>query len=159
MQTKYHNTAGCYLVRKIERQNSQDVSKNYEIILIFKDWAKDNQAWVPPKGHVEKGESLESAAIRETREETGYKNMRIIAPIETLHIKYEWDDGFLHDKKIHYFLAELLDEEKVEKHLSERESSSQRDEKWFTLKEALNKLGFDDERELLEKVIKMLEDI
>ncbi|MBD3280518.1 NUDIX domain-containing protein [Candidatus Dojkabacteria bacterium] len=88
MKVKQHNTAGCYLIR-----NNDGV---WEIVLVYKKWAEDNQGWVPPKGHVEEGESLEAAAIRETTEETGYKNIKIVKPLETLEIKYLWDDGYLH---------------------------------------------------------------
>lgn len=31
-----------------------------------------NKSWMPPKGHVELGESIEQAAIRETEEEIGW---------------------------------------------------------------------------------------
>lgn len=78
MEVKIHNTAGCYLVRQTKGV--------WEIILIYKKWAEDNQGWAPPKGHVEEGETLEQAAIRETTEETGYKNMKILQPLETLHL-------------------------------------------------------------------------
>jgi 8-oxo-dGTP pyrophosphatase MutT (NUDIX family) len=33
---------------------------------------KDEDVWTFPKGHIEKGESAEEAALREVREETGY---------------------------------------------------------------------------------------
>ena len=37
-----------------------------------------NNKWGIPKGLVEKGESIENAAMREVREETGLKNVKII---------------------------------------------------------------------------------
>jgi len=34
--------------------------------------------WAFPKGHIEKGENSEAAALRETTEETGMKNLKVI---------------------------------------------------------------------------------
>lgn len=148
MEVKVHNTAGCYLVR----QNNNV----WEIILIYKKWAEDNQGWVPPKGHVEKGETLNEAAIRETVEETGYKNLQILQPLETLHIEYPWDDGFIHKKNIHYFLAELTNDERIDLNQSKQEKASTVKVEWLTISQAEKDLKFDDEREILRKVSKIL---
>lgn len=145
MQIKKHNTAGCFLIR-----NSKGVRG---ILLIYKKWAEDNQGWVPPKGHVEEGETLEQAAIRETTEETGYKNMRIIRPLATKYIEYPWDDEFLHKKTIRYFLAELIDDEKIELKQSQQEEDSTIEIRWHTLEDAMRKLKFDDERGILKNII------
>lgn len=39
--------------------------------------------WDLPKGHVEKGESHEEAALREVAEETGLRQMRLLGPLTT----------------------------------------------------------------------------
>ena len=148
MKIKKHNTAGCFLVRKKRR--------SWEILLIYKKWAEDNQGWIPPKGHVEKGEAPEEAAKRETREETGYTNFEIIKHLETLHIEYSWSDGYLHQKSIDYFLAKLLNNRKRELKQSKQERNSTVKIKWLSLKDAEKKLLFDDERQILKKVIKLL---
>lgn len=149
-KTKKHNTAGCYLVRNNKNK--------WEIILIYKKWAEANQGWVPPKGHVEEGESLEDTAIRETAEETGYKNMKIIKKLETLHLQYPWDDGFMHKKDIHYFLALLQDDKKDSLKQTKQEESATVKVEWMTLEEAEKNLLFDDEREILKKTIEYLKD-
>ncbi len=149
MLTKHHRTAGCYLVRK--------VNNNWEIILIYKKWAEDNQGWVPPKGHIETGEDAKDTAIRETTEETGYKNMKIIEALEPRYIEYPWDDGFLHKKIIHYFLAILENDERNELKLSEQETNSTVKVEWMSLDEAEKNLMFDDERELLRNVRNILD--
>lgn len=143
---KHHNTAGCFLVRAR--------TDGWEICLIYRIWPNDHQGWVPPKGHVESGETLEDTAIRETIEETGYINIKIIKPLQTLHIQYPWDDGFIHKKDIHYFLAELVDDEHKELALSDSEKESQTKVEWMSLKDAEKKLLFDDEREILKEVIR-----
>jgi len=158
MKVKKHNTAGCYLVRKNKGPSALLGTSKWEIILIYKKWAEDNQGWVPPKGHVEKGESLEDAAKRETTEETGYKNMEIIDTLETLHLKYPWDDGFMHKKDIHYFLAKLIDDEREELKQSEQEESATVKVEWMSLEKAEKELLFDDEREILRKAMKLLVD-
>lgn len=144
MHIKHHITAGCYLVRK--------VNETWEIVLLYKKWSDDNQGWNPPKGHVEEGESLAKAAIRETTEETGYRNMKIIEKLEPRYIEYPWNDGLLHKKWIHYFLAILENEERKELKLSEQETSSTVKVEWMSLDEAEKNLMFDDEKELLRTV-------
>jgi len=148
MKIKEHNTAGCYLVRKNKG--------TWEIILIYKRWSEDNQGWLPPKGHVEEGETLEEAAIRETIEETGYKNFEVIQPLETLHIEYPWDDGFIHRKSIHYFLAKLINDEREELKQSKQEKEATVKVEWLSLQDAEKQLLFDDEREILKDVIQIL---
>lgn len=148
MKVKKHKTAGCYLVRQ--------KNDGWEIVLVYKKWSEDNQGWVPPKGHVKKGESLEEAAKRETIEETGYCDFKIMKPLKTLHIEYPWDDGYLHRKSIHYFLAKLSSDKRQKLKQSQQEKDSTVEVKWLKLGEAEEKLLFDDEREILRIAIKAL---
>ena len=144
MKVVNHNTAGCYLVRR-------NVNGT-EILLIYNKWSKDNEGWVLPKGHVEDGESLEQAAIRETIEETGYQNIKIICPLKTLHIEYPGENGVINKKDIHWFLAELIDNNKLKRNLTEGEKNREIKQKWVTFDEAIAMLKFDDEREILRSI-------
>lgn len=64
---------------------------------------------VLPKGRVEPGESLEAAAIREVREETGFQNLRVLAPLGTEHVEFDrGDERVIRDET--YFLMALVDE-------------------------------------------------
>jgi 8-oxo-dGTP pyrophosphatase MutT (NUDIX family) len=57
--------------------------------------------YVLPKGHVEAGESLEQAAVREIEEEAGFTQLTLLAP---LGIKERLDFDKRAWKKTHYFL-------------------------------------------------------
>lgn len=61
-------------------------------------------SWMPPKGHVEDGESLQQAAARETREEIGWD-------IDPKHLKesflVEYEKGNKVWKQIHIFVVHL----------------------------------------------------
>jgi len=144
MEIKNHNTAGCFLTKN-------EVS---EILLIYKRWSDDNQGWTLPKGHQEAGETLEETAVRETKEETGYQDFNIVKPLQVLNINYDWSDGYRHHKAIHYFLAELISDEHSKPNLEESEIKTQVKIQWFTLEQAKEVLLFDDEREILTKLIK-----
>jgi len=50
-------------------RNNSDSWSDTEILLVKQFANRDN--WGIPKGHIEKGETLEQCAIRETREEAG----------------------------------------------------------------------------------------
>lgn len=144
MEIKIHVTAGCYLTRE---KNGKT-----EILLIYKKWSKDDQGWVPPKGHVEEGEIMEQTAIRETIEETGYSNIKIIKHLKTLHIEYPWKDNTLNRKTIHWYHAILIDETNVDIALVADEVNTQIKVEWFDIDTAKKIMMFDDERSILDLI-------
>lgn len=53
------------------------INENGEYLLIYR-----NEKWDLPKGHTEKGETIEETALREVIEETGIENLSIAQPIQ-----------------------------------------------------------------------------
>jgi 8-oxo-dGTP pyrophosphatase MutT (NUDIX family) len=98
--------------------------------------------WIFPKGHIEKGESPEQAALRETREEAGI-SARLIGPAGILEY------GFLGAKaRVEYFLV-----------LFTREAGPPEDGRqrmWCGLDDALDRLSYKNTRRLLRKAWKQL---
>ncbi|MBM5789678.1 NUDIX domain-containing protein [Candidatus Parcubacteria bacterium] len=67
------------------------------------------EKWTFPKGHVEKGEELEEAAARETLEELGLEQIRLLEELGKIDIWFRdrfQKKGKLIHKDIHYFLFE-----------------------------------------------------
>jgi 8-oxo-dGTP pyrophosphatase MutT (NUDIX family) len=106
--------------------------------------AKRNpKRWIFPKGHIEKGESAEDAALREAREEAGVL-VKSIGPAGSLEYHF-LGAGF----RVEYFLAVL-----------QREAGPPekgRSRRWCSLDEALERLRFKNTRKLLRKAWKTLE--
>jgi 8-oxo-dGTP pyrophosphatase MutT (NUDIX family) len=105
--------------------------------------AKQNpRNWIFPKGHIEKGETAEAAALRETREEAGVVG-KLIGPAGVLEY------GFLRAKaRVEYFLVEFT-----------REAGPPEDGRtrvWCALEDALDRLRYKNTRKLLRKAWKQL---
>jgi len=132
-----HITAGCFLLN----------SKN-ELFLIHKKFSNGTTAWVCPKGHVEGNETLEQAALRETGEETGYTNVKIIKKLKTYTFEYQHENEN-HQKELTWFQASLLSDDRMELSPSENEVNSVIEMRWVSLVEAKNLLTFKDDKEVL----------
>ena len=98
--------------------------------------------WIFPKGHIDKGESPEEAAVRETREEAGVVG-KLIGPAGVLEY------GFLGAKaRVEYYLVEYR------KEAGPPEDGRQRT--WCRLDEALQRLKYKYTRKLLRKAWKQM---
>ena len=95
------------------------------------------------KGHVEKGETLEAAALREVREEIGLP-AEIVAPLGC--VKYSFREKQTEiSKSVHFFLMRLASEE-----VHELDGEMQH-VYWSPIETAVAELTFDTERRIAER--------
>ena len=83
--------------------------KNNEdnILMIFR-----RGKWDLPKGKLDKGEKIEDCAIREVKEETGLKNVKLNSPLlVTYHTYHEGTRSIL--KESHWFTMTITGEQKL----------------------------------------------
>ena len=106
--------------------------------------------WSLPKGHLEEGESLEAAAVREVSEETGITG-RVLAPLGVIDFYFTAADRRVH-KTVHHY---LLVAESGELSAADIEVD---DVDWVPLEEVTERLAYADERRLIAKVPDLLAD-
>ncbi|MDM7324861.1 MAG: NUDIX hydrolase [Thermus sp.] len=99
--------------------------------------------WVFPKGHVEVGESLEEAAVREVREETGIA-AEVVGPL--FPTRYVNPKGV--EREVHWFLMRGEGELRLERGMSGLG--------WFSPAEAKSLLSFPEDLRLLEVALERL---
>ena len=104
---------------------------------------KNPGIWVFPKGHIDPGESGEETALRETEEEAGVTSELIGRVGETLSFQSggEW-------VAVDYFLT---------RRLSERASPEGRQKIWVPPGEAIERLSFDNARDLVRAAIPLID--
>jgi bis(5'-nucleosidyl)-tetraphosphatase len=135
-------SAGAVVFRKED-------SKIYYLLLHYK-----SGHWDFPKGHIEKGEREEETAKRETEEETGIKDAKIIDGFRewvkyffrrTYHLKKEEKKKAPWVFKIVTFY--LLETKTKEVKISFEHTGF----KWLPYEEALKRLTFKNAKEVLKK--------
>lgn len=92
-----------------------------------------------PGGGVEEDESHKDALKRELAEETGYINCVIKEKIGVVVERYidEYDQKVYFQMNSHYYLCELIDQEKVAQQLDDYERVQDYKPKWMTLYDSI----------------------
>jgi ADP-ribose pyrophosphatase YjhB (NUDIX family) len=104
---------------------------------------RDPSKWIFPKGHIERGETARTAALRETREEAGVQG-ETIGEIGD-HQEFEWAGQCF---RVQYFLIRMT---------SESDETDGREKGWFPFDEALEQVSFESARDLLRQARKKIE--
>jgi ADP-ribose pyrophosphatase YjhB (NUDIX family) len=92
--------------------------------------------WIFPKGHLERGESMAAAALREASEETGIDG--VVVGLAGLPLAFRSKGE---DVSVEYYLVRLT---------REAPSPEGREKRWCTIPDALALLEHQDARKLLE---------
>ncbi|MCI4331421.1 MAG: NUDIX domain-containing protein [Thermoplasmata archaeon] len=110
-------------------------------ILLLHEPSEDR--WCFPKGHVEPGESLETAARREVHEETGIREFSLERELREVRYRFfRSKSGVNVMKTVVYFLGRTSERE------VQLESIFDRAE-WVTVAEAMARVRFPADREVL----------
>jgi len=98
--------------------------------------------WSLPKGHVEHGETVEQAAVREVAEETGIDSA-VVAALGSIDYWFVTEGRRVH-KTVHHYLMRFLGGELSDEDVEVSEVA------WVPLTELPSKLAYADERKLAE---------
>ena len=103
--------------------------------------------WQLPKGMVEKGESPETAAVREAREEAGVSS-EVVQLIETIEYWYAGLDNGIRvrfHKRVHFYLLRYISGDTKEHDWEVNEA------RWVPINDATSQLAFDNERRVMQQ--------
>src|SRR3990170_796853 len=122
--------------------------KGIEVALIA---VKNKTVWCLPKGAIDKNEDFQTAAVREVREETGLLG-EIIDEIEKISYWYfSKDENVRFNKTVYFYLMEYKSGS-TDAHDQEVDEAQ-----WFLIDEAINRLTYKGEKEILQKARQMIE--
>jgi 8-oxo-dGTP pyrophosphatase MutT (NUDIX family) len=115
-------------------------------LLILDSYGK----WGFPKGHLERGERADPAALREVMEETGLRSVSVLGAIAAIEWHFRWRGALIH-KNCQFFLMETTVET----------TKPQRSEgitacRWATVDEATALVVYENARGVLQRAHEML---
>ena len=126
------------------------VVNNGKVLLIKNAALRDPKKayWGFPKGHIDKGEKSEEAAVREVREETGL-DVEMVKKLGDSRYVFTNKAGQKVFKIVVYFLFKYISGELKPQELEILELS------WYEPEEAYKLLSFKKDQEFLQKALKL----
>lgn len=137
-RARRESSAGGVVVRHVQGR---------PLVLLIRD---SYGHWGFPKGHVERGERADAAAIREVREETGLEAVSVVASIATIEWFFRFRGRLIH-KNCEFFLMETAAE-----HTSPQKSEGITACRWATLEEARRLIAYANARSVLVRAHDLL---
>ncbi len=114
------------------------------VLLLRKE---EERRWCIPKGHVEPGETPQETALREIQEESGFI-CRIAGDLTEVSYRYYWpQDDVNYDKRVRYFLAEVVGGGPALEPGFDRL-------RWVTEKEALRLLHYENDKRVIREAFR-----
>jgi 8-oxo-dGTP pyrophosphatase MutT (NUDIX family) len=120
-----------------------------EVVLASRRTRRGQLAWGLAKGGIEEDETMEDAAIREVREETGIEAV-IEASLGDTKYMYVWEDVRIR-KTVHFFLMSATGGD-----VGDRDDEME-EVRWFPLERALKRAAYRGERDILRRAADILE--
>jgi len=119
-----------------------------EVALIM---SRGKKTWSLPKGLIDKNETPEATALREVREESGLHG-EIVEKIGHISYWYSLDEERVKvNKTVHFFLLNYIDGDT-------RDHDHEVDEaRWFAIDEAIERLSYRSEQQMVQKAKIMIE--
>jgi 8-oxo-dGTP pyrophosphatase MutT (NUDIX family) len=114
-----------------------------EVILASRRTRRGDLAWGLAKGGIEGNESMEDAAVREVREETGIEAVIEDSLGDTKYM-YVWEDVRIR-KTVHFFLMRATGGD-----VDDRDDEME-EVRWFPLDRAMKRAAYRGEREVLRR--------
>ncbi|MCC6327504.1 MAG: NUDIX hydrolase [Acidobacteria bacterium] len=127
----------------------RNVDGRLEIAVIL---TEPERRWQLPKGMIDEGETSEQAAQREVREEAGIDTelVRALDQTEYWYVgNYDGERKRFH-KRVSWFLMKYISGDPADHDHEVAEA------RWATVREALDLLVFKNEREVVEKAVKLI---
>lgn len=124
-------------------------TKEVEILLIQD--AKDR--WTIPKGHIEEGETSKQTAEREVCEETGLKEVKAHAWLGKINFRYRRQQSLVLMTTEIFLIEALGDNDAI------KPEEWMNGIKWFTAKEALDKIEYEDIGKIILLGLKKIRDL
>jgi 8-oxo-dGTP pyrophosphatase MutT (NUDIX family) len=112
---------------------------------------KRGTVWCLPKGLINKDEGPESAALREVREETGLTGEMVDKIGQISYWYFMKDKRARIHKTVHFYLLRYTGGS-TEEHDYEVDEA-----KWFLIDEAISRLTYNNEKEMMQKAKEMIE--
>ena len=128
----------------VYRRDGQSI----EVVLASRRTRRGDLAWGLAKGGIEEGESLEDAAIREVREETGIEAV-VEASLGDTQYFYVWEEIRIR-KTVHFFLMRATGGDPAER------DDEMEEIRWFPIDRALKRAAYRGEREVLGRALELL---